>query len=106
MARITFIEHNGTEHVTDIADGSSLMEGAVSHNIPGIDADCGGAMTCGTCLVHVNSDWLGRTGERCAHEQEMLEFSGRDAENARLSCQITVSLELDGLVVRLPEAQS
>jgi len=105
MARITFIQHNGTEHTVEINDGTSLMEGAISHNVPGIDADCGGAMSCGTCLVHVSPEWAVQTGTRCEHEQEMLEFSGRDGDNARLSCQIIVGPALDGLVVSLPEAQ-
>ncbi|TVT70594.1 MAG: (2Fe-2S)-binding protein [Denitromonas halophila] len=105
MARITFIESNGATHTADINDGTSLMEGATGHNVPGIDADCGGAMSCGTCLVHIDPAWVERTGTRCEHEQQMLEFAGRDGDNARLSCQIIVDATLDGLVVRLPEAQ-
>jgi len=106
MARITFIDPTGTEHAVDIDDGTSLMEGAVSHNVPGIDADCGGAMSCGTCLVHIHADWVKKTGQRSEHEQEMLEFAGRDGDNARLACQITVDAALDGLVVRVPDAQA
>lgn len=106
MARITFIEYNGVEHTVDLDDGTSLMEGAIGHNVPGIDADCGGAMSCGTCLVHVGREWMDKTGSRCEHEQEMLEFAGRDGDNARLSCQITVDDTLDGLVVRVPGAQA
>lgn len=105
MARITFIEHNGAEHAIDIDDGTSLMQGAVSHNIPGIEADCGGAMSCGTCLVFVPSQWLEKAGDRSVHELQMLEFAGKDAANARLSCQLIACPALDGLSVQLPESQ-
>lgn len=105
MAKITFVEHNGTPHTIDVPDGTSLMQGAVSHNIPGIDADCGGAMTCGTCLVCVSPDWLKKTGERSDHEKQMLAFAGHDADNVRLSCQIIASPSLDGLSIQIPESQ-
>ncbi len=105
MASITFIEHNGTSHAVDIPDGTSLMQGATSHNVPGIEADCGGAMTCATCRVCVPADWMDRTGAVSEHEAQMLEFSGQGGENVRLSCQIIASPELDGLCVTLPESQ-
>lgn len=105
MAKITFIEHNGTAHTVDVPDGISLMQGAVSHNIPGIDADCGGAITCGTCTVCIPPDWREKTGACSPLEQQMLEFTVGDAGNFRLSCQLIASPELDGLCVNLPECQ-
>ena len=105
MAKITYVEHNGTEHAIDVKNGLSVMEGAVKNNIPGIDADCGGACACATCHVYVDPDWLAKTGERSAREESMLDFAEGVEENSRLSCQIKVSDELDGLVVRMPESQ-
>lgn len=105
MAKITYVEHNGTEHAIDVKNGLSVMEGAVKNNIPGIDADCGGACACATCHVYVDQDWLAKTGERSAMEESMLDFAEGVEENSRLSCQIKVSDELDGLRVTMPESQ-
>ena len=105
MAKITYIEFNGTEHVVDVKNGLSVMEGAVKNNIPGIDADCGGACACATCHVYVNEDWLEKTGSQSAMEESMLDFAENVEPNSRLSCQIKVSDELDGLVVRMPQSQ-
>lgn len=105
MGRITFIEHSGTEHVVDIKVGQSLMQAAVEHGIPGIDADCGGACACGTCHVIVDKDWVQATGGIKADEQGMLGLTPEITDTSRLSCQITLSEALDGLVVRLPEFQ-
>ena len=105
MAKITYVEFNGTEHVVDVKTGLSVMEGAVKNNIPGIDADCGGACACATCHVYVDPEWLPKTGEASSMEQSMLDFANDVEENSRLSCQIKVSDALDGLVVRLPESQ-
>ena len=105
MAKITYIEFDGTEHVVDVKNGLSVMEGAVKNNIPGIDADCGGACACATCHVYVQGDWLAKTGERSAMEESMLDFAEGVEENSRLSCQIKVSDELDGLTVKMPESQ-
>ena len=105
MAKITYIEFDGTEHVVDVKNGLSVMEGAVKNNIPGIDADCGGACACATCHVYVQGDWLPKTGERSAMEESMLDFAEGVEENSRLSCQIKVSDELDGLTVKMPESQ-
>lgn len=105
MPRITYIEHDGQEHAIDVADGLSVMEGAVKNGVPGIDADCGGACACATCHVYIDSGWLDKAGDRTSMEESMLEFSENVQENSRLSCQIKVSSELDGLVVRLPESQ-
>ena len=105
MAKITYIEHDGTEHVVDVKNGLSVMEGAVKNNIPGIDADCGGACACATCHVYVDEAWRSKTGEKSAMEESMLDFAENVEENSRLSCQIKVSDELDGLTVRMPESQ-
>jgi 2Fe-2S ferredoxin len=105
MAKITYIEHDGTEHVVDVKNGLSVMEGAVKNNIPGIDADCGGACACATCHVYVDEAWRAKTGEKSAMEESMLDFAENVEENSRLSCQIKVSDELDGLKVTMPESQ-
>ena len=105
MAKITYIEHDGAEHVIDVKPGQSVMEGAVKHNIPGIDADCGGACACATCHVYVDPAWLSKTGEKSSMEESMLDFAESVEPNSRLSCQIKVTDELDGLVVRMPESQ-
>ena len=105
MAKITYIEFNGTEHVVDVKAGLSVMEGAVKNNIPGIDADCGGACACATCHVYVDQAWREATGKPSAMEESMLDFAENVQENSRLSCQIKVTDALDGLVVRMPESQ-
>ena len=107
MARITYIEHDGTEHVVEVPTGNSVMQGAFDNNIPGIDADCGGECACATCHVFVDEAWLATVGTPGADSDEasMLSFTALVEANSRLSCQIPVSDELDGLVVRLPEGQ-
>jgi len=105
MAKITYIEHDGTEHTVEVKPGLSVMEGAIKNNVPGIDADCGGACACATCHVYVDAGWEGKTGEKSAMEESMLDFAENVQDNSRLSCQIKVSDDLDGLVVRLPESQ-
>ena len=105
MAKITFIQYDGTEHVHDGKTGLSVMEVAVKNNVPGIDADCGGACACATCHVYVDDAWLARTGDKSAMEESMLDFAEVVEPNSRLSCQIKVADALDGLVVRLPERQ-
>ena len=105
MAKITYIEFNGTEHVVDVKNGLSVMEGAVKNNIPGIDADCGGACACATCHVYVGEDWLEKTGSQSAMEESMLDFAENVEPNSRLSCQIKVTEELDGLTVHTPTYQ-
>ena len=105
MPKITYIEHDGTEHVVEVKPGLSVMEGAVRNNIPGIDADCGGACACATCHVHVDPEWFDRTGERSVMEESMLDFADNVSETSRLSCQIPVTEALDGLKVRMPESQ-
>ncbi|MBF7729155.1 2Fe-2S iron-sulfur cluster-binding protein [Pseudomonas sp. N040] len=105
MPSITFIEFDGTPHRVEGTCGKSLMLAAVENGVPGIDADCGGACACGTCHVFVDEHWRAATGQASPHEQGMLDMRPDQADNSRLSCQITVSEALDGLVVRLPEFQ-
>lgn len=105
MPKVTFIEHNGTRHTVEAEAGLSLMRAAVDNNVPGIDADCGGECACATCHVYVEGDWLPRTGEKSDMESSMLGFAAVTQDNSRLSCQITVTAELEGLVVSLPEGQ-
>lgn len=105
MPKVTYIEHSGKEHVIDVAAGATVMEGAVKNNVPGIDADCGGACACATCHVYVDDAWIARTGKAASMEESMLDFAEGVTPNSRLSCQITVTADLDGLVVRLPESQ-
>ena len=105
MAKITYIEFNGTEHTVDVRTNFTVMEGAVKNNVPGIDADCGGACACATCHVYVDEAWREKTGTASAMEESMLDFAENVQENSRLSCQIKVTDALDGLVVRLPESQ-
>ncbi|MEQ8751778.1 MAG: 2Fe-2S iron-sulfur cluster-binding protein [Amphiplicatus sp.] len=105
MPKITYIEQNGTEHVVEADAGLSVMEAAIRNMVPGIDADCGGACACATCHVYVDEAWRAKTGKAEAMEESMLDFAYEPKENSRLSCQITVTADLDGLVVRLPEFQ-
>lgn len=105
MAKITYVESSGTRHEIEVENGLSVMEGAVNNLVPGIDADCGGACACATCHCYVDEAWLAKTGTIGDMEETMLDFAeGREA-GSRLSCQIKVSDELDGLVVKLPESQ-
>ena len=105
MAKITYVEFSGAEHVLDVKPGLSVMEGAVKNNVPGIDADCGGACACATCHVYVDEAWRETTGEPSAMEESMLDFAENVEPTSRLSCQIKVTDALDGLVVRMPESQ-
>ena len=105
MAKIKYIEFNGTEHEADVANGLSVMEGAIQNDIPGIDADCGGGMACATCHVYVNEEWLDKLQAKEDGEEDMLDMAFEPKSNSRLSCQITVSDELDGLVVNIPSKQ-
>lgn len=105
MAKITYIEFDGTSHVVDVAAGMSVMDGAISNNIPGIEAECGGACSCATCHVYVDPAWVEATGSAQPVEAGMIESAMDLQETSRLSCQIEVSDELDGLIVRLPELQ-
>ncbi len=105
MPRITFVEHGGRRHVVDAKPGLSLMRAAVDHDVPGIDADCGGACACATCHVFVPPEWAAATGSPGTMEAEMLSFSAAVRPESRLACQITVTDALDGLVVTMPDGQ-
>ena len=105
MARITYIENNGQSHTIDVENGLTVMEGAVQNNIPGIDADCGGGMACATCHVYVKDEWFDKINKKNEGEDDMLDQAFEPKKNSRLSCQITVSDEIDGLVVDLPSKQ-
>jgi 2Fe-2S ferredoxin len=105
MARITYIEFNGTPHSIDVPAGQSVMEGAVRNGVPGIDADCGGNCACATCHVYVEESWLAKVEGPLEGEKSMLEYVQGAQPNSRLSCQMAVTPELDGLVVTMPERQ-
>ena len=105
MSKITYIEHSGETHTIDVANGLTVMEGAVQNNIPGIDADCGGSMACATCHVYVKEEWFNKLPKKEDGEEDMLDMAFEPKKNSRLSCQLMVSDQLDGLVVNLPEKQ-
>ena len=105
MAKITYIDHGGEKRDIEAKNGESVMEAAIKNSIPGIDADCGGACACATCHVYVDQAFMDKVGTPEDMEQSMLDFAENVQENSRLSCQITVSDELDGLTVTTPESQ-
>ena len=105
MAKITYIEHNGKSHTIEVASGLSVMEGAVQNNVPGIDADCGGSMACATCHVYVKEEWFNKLPKKEDGEEDMLDMAFEPKKNSRLSCQLIVTDQIDGLVVDLPEKQ-
>lgn len=105
MGRVNYMAHDGTRHTIELADGSTLMEGATSNGIPGIDGDCGGCAACGTCHVHVDPAWLDAVGPATDVEKDMLQFADGAGADSRLSCQIRMRADLDGIVVHLPESQ-
>ena len=101
MAKITYIENNGKTHSVEVAEGLTVMEGAVQNNIPGIDADCGGGMACATCHVYIDDKWLHKLDPIDDDEESMLDQAFDVKKNSRLSCQIQLSEELDGLELEL-----
>ena len=105
MPKITYIENNGKSHQIEISNGLSVMEGAVQNNIPGIDADCGGSCACATCHVYVEEKWFNKLPKKEDGEEDMLDMAFEPKKNSRLSCQLMVSDQIDGLVVNLPEKQ-
>ena len=106
MAKITYIEHGGKEHVVDVKNGLTVMEGARDNNIPGIEADCGGACACSTCHVYVDAAWFDKLPAIDPMEDDMLDFAYEPNPAAsRLTCQLKVTDYLDGLIVRMPEKQ-
>jgi ferredoxin, 2Fe-2S len=106
MASVTYIEHNGTQHQVQVPEGDSIMRGAVDNAIDGIVAECGGGLACATCHCYVDDVWIDRVGPPSETEMQMLESAAAERKRgSRLSCQISVSDKLDGLIVRLPEKQ-
>jgi 2Fe-2S ferredoxin len=106
MALVTYVEHDGTPHEVDVPNGDSVMRGAVNNMIKGIVAECGGGLACATCHCYVDDAWIDRVGPPSETELQMLEcIAAERKRGSRLSCQITVADELNGLVVRLPETQ-
>jgi 2Fe-2S ferredoxin len=105
VTKITYIEHDGTEHVVEATNGQSVMSAAIDNLVPGIDADCGGQCSCATCHVIVDDAWAEVVGPAGHQEESMLDLNPERAPHSRLSCQIPVRDELDGLVVRLPQFQ-
>ncbi|MCY4263676.1 MAG: 2Fe-2S iron-sulfur cluster-binding protein [Gammaproteobacteria bacterium] len=105
MVKITFIEHDGSEHTVEAKVGESVMLAAVNNGVPGIDADCGGSCSCATCHVYVDPEWEDKLGSTNPMEEEMLSLTNDRKDNSRLSCQINVTEEIEGLVVQTPEFQ-
>lgn len=105
MPKITFIEANGSKHEVEAEAGMTVMEAAVKNSVPGIEAECGGACSCATCHVYVSDDWREIAGQPDEMEEDMLDFAFDVRESSRLSCQIKVTDDLDGLVVHVPEKQ-
>ena len=105
MPKITYIEYNGKSHTLEVANGLTVMEGAVQNNILGIDADCGGSCACATCHVYVDEKWFNKLPNKESAEEDMLDMAFEPKLLSRLSCQLTVSDALDGLVVNMPSKQ-
>jgi len=105
MPKITYIEASGNRKTIEVEKGLSVMEGAVQNNIPGIDADCGGGMACATCHVYVKEEWFNKLPKAEDAEQDMIDMAFEPKKNSRLSCQLIVSEELDGLIVTTPSKQ-
>ena len=106
MPKITYIDYEGNSKTIKVDNGLSVMEGAIQNDIPGIDADCGGSMACATCHVYVEEKWLNKLSKPEDAEVDMIDMAYEPKKNSRLSCQIIVSDELDGLEVTTPEKQS
>ena len=106
MPKITYNTHDNKTYTIDVQNGLTVMEGAVQNDIPGIDADCGGGMSCATCHVYVNEEWLDKLSAKDDGEEDMLDMAFEPKKNSRLSCQLIVSDALEGLVVNIPSKQS
>ena len=106
MAKITYITSDAKVHEIEVQNGLTVMEGAVQNNVPGIDADCGGGMACATCHVYVKEEWFNKLSKAEDGEQDMIDMAFEPKKNSRLSCQIIVNEELDGLEVTTPEKQT
>ena len=105
MSKITYIDDQGNSKTLEVDNGLSVMEGAIQNEIPGIDADCGGSMACATCHVYVKEEWFNKLPNKEDGEEDMLDMAFEPKQNSRLSCQLTISDELDGLVVNIPSKQ-
>ena len=105
MPKITYIEHNGKKHVQEVPNGLSVMEVAVHNTIPGIDADCGGSCACATCHVYVDEQWFSKLPNKENAEEDMLDMAFEPNKFSRMACQITITDELGGIVVKMPSKQ-
>ena len=105
MAKVTYKDFQGNSKTIEVENGLSVMEGAIQHDVPGIDADCGGSMACATCHVYVKEEWFNKVPSKQEGENDMLDQAYEPKTNSRLSCQLIVSDDLDGLIVNLPEKQ-
>tara|TARA_B100002019_G_scaffold263568_1_gene251721 strand:- start:45 stop:365 length:321 start_codon:yes stop_codon:yes gene_type:complete len=106
MPKITYKDYQGNSKTIEVESGLSVMEGAIQNEIHGIDADCGGSMACATCHIYVNDSWLDKIPKAEEAEVDMIDMAFKPKKNSRLSCQIIVSDELDGLEVTTPEKQT
>ena len=106
MPKITYKDNQGNSKTLEIEKGLSVMEGAIQNNVPGIDADCGGSMACATCHVYVEENWLNKLPKPDEGEIDMIDMAFEPKKNSRLSCQLIVTEEMDGLEVTTPEKQS
>ncbi len=106
MAKITYTDFEGKSRTVEVENGLSVMEGAIQNDIPGIDADCGGSMACATCHVYVEQTWLDKLPKAEDGEIDMIDMASEPKKNSRLSCQLIVSDELDGLLITTPAKQS
>ena len=106
MAKITYTDQQGNSKTVDVENGLSVMEGAIQNDVPGIDADCGGSMACATCHVYVEEKWLDKLSKAEDGEIDMIDMAFEPQKNSRLSCQLIVTNELDGLEVTTPKKQS
>ena len=105
MPKVTYRQRDGSDRSVDLAVGHSVMEGAIRNNMPGIDAECGGGCACATCHVYVDPDWMERAGEPSSLEDAMLMLARNRRPGSRLSCQVRMTADLDGLRVEIPESQ-
>ena len=105
MPKVNYKTQDDKTHTIDVPNGLTVMEGAIQNDVPGIDADCGGGMSCATCHVYVNKEWLDKLPTKEDGEEDMLDMAFQPKKNSRLSCQLIVSDTLDGLVVNIPSKQ-
>ena len=105
MPKITYKDNQDNSKTIEVENGLTVMEGAIQNDIPGIDADCGGGMACATCHVYINEDWVDKLPKKEDGEEDMLDMAFEPQKNSRLSCQLVVSDELEGLIVRIPSKQ-